>query len=110
MYKDSEKQKAFQRDWQRKQRLERKKKAVALLGSKCKRCGYDENIFALQIDHIEPQKLPRKNKESAWNGLRTISLLARGLITTKGLQLLCANCHCIKTHEEDRQKFKGYIK
>lgn len=106
MYKDKEKQNAFQRVYQRKQRLERKKKAIEILGGKCKRCGYHENIAALQIDHIEPQCLPRNH--GTWNGGRAINLLARGLISKKGLQLLCANCHAIKTYEIDRKKFGRY--
>lgn len=83
--------------------MKRRKIAHDLLGGKCRNCGYKEHIQALQIDHIEPELRER----DTWNSYKVVSKLARGIIGTEGLQLLCANCHAIKTFE-DRKKFKSF--
>jgi len=104
MHTDRVKRNECQRRSQRVQRLKRKERAFELLGGKCAHCGYNENIVALQIDHIEPQLAPR---DKSWGSFRIINGLARGTMTIDGLQLLCANCHAIKTYE-DRVKFACY--
>ena len=35
--------------------------------------------------------------------------MANGKIPINEVQLLCANCHAIKTYEEDRMQFSSYI-
>jgi hypothetical protein len=106
MYKDKEKQNKFQRHYQRKQRLLRKEKAIEILGGECKRCGYNENINALQIDHIEPvlRKISERGLTTGTNMYRAIIL---GTVDLSTLQLLCANCHAIKSYE-DRTGYGGY--
>ncbi len=103
-YKDIEKQKLYQRIWSRDKKQRYRKKAIEVMGGKCERCSYDENYLALQIDHVDP--ILRKVKNS--DGQTLFRQLALGKITRKGLQLLCANCHAIKTYE-DRMKFANYI-
>lgn len=46
-------------------------------GTKCARCGYDENKAALQIHHID--------RDDSHNDL-------------DNLEVLCANCHAIEHH------------
>lgn len=104
MYKDTEKQNAFQRAYQRKQRLARKHKAIKMLGGKCKKCGYDENINALQIDHIKPILRKQHGTHAGGNLSRRI---ANGALPMTLFQVLCANCHAIKTYEE-RKSFASY--
>jgi hypothetical protein len=112
MYKDILKQREWQRNWQNSQRAIRKAKAIAMLGGKCNRCGYNENIAALQIDHIEPlrRKYEEKRKDALTTGSNLARMIANGSIELSTVQLLCANCHCIKTHEEDRHKFSNHRK
>jgi hypothetical protein len=65
------------------------------LGKKCNHCGIKSNIKGFfDIDHIEPRiihtkKEPRNTKKGE----------------IKNLQVLCPNCHRIKTIK-DRKKFK----
>ena len=62
----------------------------------CAHCGYRENPFGLQFDHIDP-----KTKEFAiagniaigWNKIRK---------EIKKCQVLCGTCHNIKTVCENR--------
>lgn len=56
-------------------------------GFKCAKCGFD-NLGALEIDHIKPRHLGGDHSKS-------------------NLQILCANCHTIKTREENRKFMTG---
>lgn len=113
-YKDPEARRLWQRNWNRKRNIEWRKEAIEALGGKCVKCDYSESIYALQIDHIDPQLLnnrTRKNKHGKTNythGGMLARAIARGYITTDGLQLLCANCHSIKTLTIDRKLFSRY--
>lgn len=106
-YSDPDKQKEFQRLWRRTAVLRWKEKAVELLGGKCKKCGYKENIVALQIDHVDPV-LRSANQRNKKEGSETMREVATGKCSLKKLQLLCANCHAIKTYM-DRLKFKNFL-
>lgn len=53
-----------------------RKRALEKYGAACIQCGYDENILALEVDHIDGN---RQNNNLG------------------NLQVLCANCHKIKT-------------
>lgn len=69
--------------------LERKKKLVGMLGGKCKYCGYDENLAALEFHHRDPNgKLDnidlRKMSNSSWEWCVT---------EAEKCDLVCANCH-----------------
>lgn len=105
-YKDIEKQRAFQREWKRKCNLRDRLEAVRILGGKC--VGRDgectvNDFRCLHIDHIVP--ILRKDKET---GGRLARLVVTGKITSEEVQLLCANCHAIKTYEVDRLLFNNY--
>lgn len=66
-----------------------KKKAIAYMGGKCAKCGYDSHPSALQFHHIDPL-----TKDVSWNKLR---LRAWDKITAEldKCIMLCANCHFI---------------
>ncbi len=68
-------------------------KALEKLGNRCVKCGFD-NQLALEIDHIEPC--------GTSNRLRGISLYKFiVLVSVNGFQILCANCHTIKTRSNN---------
>ena len=62
--------------------LKRKQYLVALLGGSCIRCGFNESIYALEFDHKDHNKKTLPIEESL-----------------NDCQLLCVNCHRIKTYE-----------
>lgn len=68
-----------------------KQKAVDYLGGKCKECGYNKCIYALEFHHLG-------NKEYA-----PTKMFQKGLSWDKikkeidKCELLCANCHREKT-------------
>lgn len=81
-----------------------------MLGGCCKQCGYSKHIAALQIDHIEPILRDKKSVQSGYGCQQLYNRLYRGLESIENLQLLCANCHAIKTYTEDKSKFGRYNK
>lgn len=77
----------------RRKRSYHEKKLILIeeFGGKCRRCGYNEYAGALDFDHI--------NKEDKKYGvLRGNRSLEAAREEAKKCQLLCANCHRIKTH------------
>jgi len=101
-YKDKNKQREYERLWKQKEQLMIREKVSEMFNNRCAKCGYCENILAFQIDHIKP--LLRKNKED-FGGDQTWRKLYRGKITKDNLQMLCANCHVIKTLTVDIKTF-----
>jgi 5-methylcytosine-specific restriction endonuclease McrA len=79
-------------------RAQLRAKAIKAMGGRCVRCGFSD-ARALQFDHIKPIR----------RGLTGISKKAHADMATyravlkgkTGIQLLCANCHAIKTRCED---------
>jgi hypothetical protein len=77
-------------------RAEKKRALLSLIGSACAQCGYNENIAALDFDHIN-----RSTKVAAIG-----SLIAAGapdeMLIAEALkcQVLCANCHRVKTQSD----------
>lgn len=104
-YKDKQKQKDYQRIWSRNKRLKAKLQACALLGNRCAKCGYDEDYRALQIDHVKP--VLRKDNDM-YIPIKTYRDIITGKQDICLFQLLCANCHAIKTYN-DRTSFSNYI-
>ncbi len=70
----------------------------------CAQCGYREHADALQLDHIEPignhltgNAYERKRMlPSTWAKLNR-------LLADPNVQILCANCHAIKSASENRE-------
>lgn len=77
--------------------------AVTLLGGKCMKCGYDENIEVLEFHHRNPEEKEFKiggviNK--SWNTIKEEILKC---------DLLCSNCHrVIHTNDKD-EKFLNEV-
>ena len=72
---------------------------MKLLGGACVYCGYNNNIRALEIDHL----VSIRRKSSGVRGASGTVLwqkVANGRIPIKEVQLICSNCHSIKTYNE----------
>ena len=91
-----------------KYRRKQRKYALSLLGMRCVKCGY-EDIRALHIDHINPV-LRKSNKDKKHKDTATDVLNAykRGLSLENEFQVLCANCHYIKTFYEKKEHLKRF--
>ena len=72
-------------EWQKKRQIE----VYNSLSNKCALCGYNI-LVALQIDHINPAD--KKSKRDWMNKKYDLNKL----------QLLCENCHAIKTYSENK--------
>ena len=62
------------------------------LSKGCAHCGYNENVFALEFDHIKPREDTTKKWQSPKWRKQAIDI-----INDPNIQVLCANCHRIKT-------------
>lgn len=91
-------------EWRRKNRettnkqnreyiLNKRLKAIGVLGGRCAGCG-NEDLRVLQIDHVGGGG----NQDRKINRSR-VTILNRVISGEVGYQLLCANCHCIKTFD-----------
>jgi len=82
---------------------------IQYLGGKCSKCGYNEDIRALQLDHIDGDGF-KDRKEKKTN--KVYRYYVKNLEESKKiLQVLCANCHAIKSIENrdhDGKKSKEY--
>lgn len=78
--------------------ISRKLELINLLGGKCSKCGYQENIAALQFHHLDPSKKQFKL------GHRMLSNRSWDAILKEAPKciLLCANCHA----EEHNPEYK----
>lgn len=71
----------------------------------CAECGYNTNGIALDLDHIDPTTKTKrmhgwKAIEVSWSKNRIKQELAK-------CQVLCANCHRIRTYHEQHWKSSG---
>lgn len=73
----------------------RKLELLARLGGKCLACG-NGDPRVLDIDHIDATK-KKKSKHRAYPTPIRLTLWAKEM---DNIQLLCANCHRIKTHRD----------
>lgn len=73
--------------------------AISTLGGRCAKCGYSDRREILQFDHIDRTTKIKMGKrrvcKDRWNGV-----LSRPNV----FQLLCPNCHAIKTSLEIQSK------
>jgi hypothetical protein len=72
---------------QKKRWIDRKKKAINMLGGKCCKCGYNANYAAFDFHHLDPSK-----KEFDWKNLRYRSW-KNIVVELKKCVLVCRNCH-----------------
>ncbi len=76
--------------------IQQKQEAITLLGGICCRCGCDD-IRCLEIDHI----IPVNGDRSVYGAKLYRSIVNGG--SRENLQVLCANCHAIKTYEDSKR-------
>jgi 5-methylcytosine-specific restriction endonuclease McrA len=69
--------------------------AIILLGGRCVRCQLDD-MRCLEIDHI----IPVRGDRSIY-GVKLYRSVVSG--NKDNLQVLCANCHAIKTYEDGNE-------
>lgn len=103
---DKEKKRLYNRQWSRINNRLKRIELLNILGGKCKNCGFS-NYDALEIDHIEPV-LRRTTKDTSKAGVRLVQSLMNGKYDISAVQVLCANCHSIKTKNKDSIKFTNY--
>jgi hypothetical protein len=71
----------------------------------CQICGYNANPLALQLDHIDPSTKFVNGKGKRINPSDLVSYSQATLLAeVKKCRVLCANCHSIYTHSEQRKK------
>lgn len=75
--------------------LKKREKAIQMLGGFCAMCGITD-IRLLEFDHVVP--VCRGTGIRNLSGSYTVRRVLKG--NTGNLQVLCANCHKIKTYEE----------
>jgi 5-methylcytosine-specific restriction endonuclease McrA len=81
-------------------RLRMRTKAIARMGGRCMHCGFDD-ARALVFDHIKPVRRGLRGiRKSGHTGVDTHRAVLKG---SKDYQLLCANCHAIKTRQDDSE-------
>jgi len=87
---DKESWKKYQREKIRTIRSE----VIEKLGGKCISCGYNDNR-ALQVDHVNGGG-GKERKIYSWKYWKML----KNLTDMQEYQLLCANCHAIKSYHE----------
>lgn len=81
----------------RRRMLRSRSLSLAFLGGKCVRCGFDDPR-ALQVDHINGGGCQERKQRGVLSAHLLMNDIAKcGL---EKYQLLCANCHVIKTYHE----------
>lgn len=95
-YRDTHRQEL--RDYKNKWRQEAKIMLMEILGGvRCKKCGYDKNIWGLQIDHING-KGTRERRDKFNNSTEAMYwyYIKRPKLAIRKLQVLCALCNIEK--------------
>lgn len=92
--KDPEAARAYQRDWRKKRQVSLRAEAIEVLGGKCARCGLDDHRV-LQFDHVHGGGHRERNTQDRLKLYMDVSKRRR-----EDIQLLCANCHVLKTHHD----------
>ena len=96
-----------QRKIQRKSRVKMRRLAINALGGACCQCGVGD-YRVLEFDHVKPIQY-RTNGKVKMNGQQntnTINAMVKAGKEPKDIyQLLCANCHKIKTYDNEDYNF-----
>lgn len=103
-YKDKQIDIMCQRNFAADNRYIKRFTLMQFLGGNCFRCG-TEDFRCLQIDHIEPIFRDGRGKKG---GNETVLDVYMDRIQLEEIQILCANCHAIKSFD-DRIKYKNYL-
>lgn len=78
---------------QQKRGLKRKIQLISKKGGKCEKCGYSNNIAALQFHHRDPSSKKFQLDMRSLSNRKEVVILKE----LKKCDLLCANCH-LETH------------
>lgn len=70
----------------------------------CQKCGYKEHYAALEFDHIIPIRTNKKKRYGARTKKEFFNI-----INDPNVQVLCSNCHSIKTRENEDYKVREAI-
>lgn len=93
--------KTSRREVQQRSRAKLRGQAINALGGCCKKCGFDD-FRVLEFDHIVPVRW-RTNNLVRMNGQHNTNeinrMIREGEDPRSVYQVLCANCHRIKTLE-----------
>lgn len=92
---------AYHRKW----RLEQRLRAMQIMGGCCERCGFDDPA-ALEFDHKEPLLRASRGLRRGDNTAELNDHIRNGTLA-EVFQLLCANCHRIKTREAGEYAMRG---
>lgn len=97
------------REVQRRSRVKMRGMAIDALGGYCIECG-NRDYRVLEFDHVRPIQW-RTNGKVKMNGQQntnTINAMVKsGDDPSSVYQLLCANCHKIKTSDNQDYEFRG---
>lgn len=80
--------------------------ALDIWNCTCVKCGYNKDLRALEVDHINGDGYLERNGKRGGamkNYRHWVNLIADPQVKEK-FQLLCANCHKIKTFENNEHK------
>lgn len=84
----------------------KREKLLDALGRKCARCGYDADIRALQIDHVNGGGAAERRQFPNFSAY--YAHILENAVSGK-YQIHCANCNVIKRMEErEYRKFTRY--
>ncbi len=97
--KDWDQYLAKQSKYNRAMRVSMKALAIEALGGQCVRCGYHDDIRALQIDHIASDGRQDRAMTTAMTTWYTLYKQIAELGSQGRYQVLCANCNQIKRME-----------
>lgn len=107
-FKDLERKKAYFKQYNKERyqknlayyeqkRQERKNAIRALKSVPCAECGISYPWYVMEFDHIQGDKI------DAVSNLLRDSSLEIALAETKKCEVVCANCHAIRTYERSIQ-------
>ena len=81
-------------------------KALQMLGNQCVRCGITDHRV-LQIDHITPLLRNQSGKDYKDTAQQVLQSAAMCQDIDAIYQLLCANCHQIKTYHDGKEHLQS---
>lgn len=81
-------------------------KALQMLGMQCVHCGITDHRV-LQIDHIKPLLRKQSGKNYKDTAQQVLQSAAMCQDIDEIYQLLCANCHQIKTYHDNKEHLQS---
>jgi hypothetical protein len=92
-------------NWSKTRTLYFKNIIYDILGRKCVRCGYDDDIDCLQLDHINGNGRKQRGSKSIRNFYCYYA--SNHDIIKSDLQILCVNCNWLKRLEDREKRLKS---